>query len=469
MAAKVKTSFEAAYPELTALYWAWDRNSLKPTEVGATSKREVFFRCPKGHEFSAPASAARGASMERFCRRCGSVGELNPRVVPLWDWERNGASPYEVPLGARGCKVYLVCAKSHSFLALVTATTEAFDGLCTVCKSFQETHPELMVYWAWEKNTAAGITPDAFPRRGASTAYFECEAGHEFEAGLQRAKTYRRSFCPSCASPSLQEAHPTVVERYWDFEGNSEDPSKLAALANGKFAFKCPAGHRFELFLSSIPKQKRELCPTCRLASHSFAAVYPHGSAFWDYERNELGPAEVYAGAGGSFAFRCSEGHRFVRPLKYFKEQELCPLCSSQESEVEREVARFVLEELGLRGVRNSRRVIPPYEVDLYLPRLAKAVEVNGDHRHSDALVSVKTRFPTGEAYHREKAERARAAGVELVFVWAHGWTSHREAVESELREFLETRGAAREGFPLLSRWSSVIDLPCPLCTPPQA
>jgi very-short-patch-repair endonuclease len=262
----------------------------------------------------------------------------------------------------------------------------------------------------------------------------------------------------------VSDVYPELAS-FWSRERNSLGPEQVAAQATGTFHFRCAQKHEFSTTLNNFPKQKRNFCPECRLAAHSFAAEVPGMALLWDSERNGGGPETVMAGAAGRFWFMCTAKHPFSTTLSHAKIlQGRCPHCDSQTSRLEREVQAFVLNELKEHAKLNTRTVIAPYELDLYLPKRRVGVEVNGDYYyHSEAFFSTKSsRFATAEEYHRQKLALCEAAGIRLAFVWGHAWTSHRHEVQEELTRFVREQGGS---FPLLSRQRSVLDLPCGLCS----
>lgn len=78
-------------------------------------------------------------------------------------------------------------------------------------------------------------------------------------------------------------------------------------------------------------------------------------------------------------------------------------------SHPETSIANF-LESLGVSVVRNSRSIIPPYELDLYLPDHDMAVEYNGLYWHSEQF--------KGKWYHHNKWKACNDVGIQLVQVW---------------------------------------------------
>lgn len=73
--------------------------------------------------------------------------------------------------------------------------------------------------------------------------------------------------------------------------------------------------------------------------------------------------------------------------------------------------------------IRNSRKVIPPLELDLYYPEKKIAIEFNGDYWHNE---NHKPRF-----YHYNKFLRCHENGIILINVFEHYWLSDQDAIKS--------------------------------------
>lgn len=105
----------------------------------------------------------------------------------------------------------------------------------------------------------------------------------------------------------------------------------------------------------------------------------------------------------------------------------------------EQALADFV-RSLGVEVQQGARKVIPPSELDVYLPGQGVGIEFNGLHWHSD-------RFKE-RGYHRDKLRACQEAGVTLIQVWEDDWATRRPVVEKMLRRKIlgaDRRMGARE------------------------
>lgn len=88
-----------------------------------------------------------------------------------------------------------------------------------------------------------------------------------------------------------------------------------------------------------------------------------------------------------------------------------CPQCSARNSGPQRKVQDFLQQRLGL-DIEVNYKVTPELEVDIFVPPLNIAVEINGVYWHND------TRPNRGREYHIEKTLDCKRLGIQLIHIW---------------------------------------------------
>lgn len=98
----------------------------------------------------------------------------------------------------------------------------------------------------------------------------------------------------------------------------------------------------------------------------------------------------------------------------------------------EKEVLEFCKSCLpeGTEVLENTRDIISPYEIDIYVPSLKLGIEYDGDYWHS--------KCPSG--YHEKKDQMARDLGIKLVHVKECDWKSQKCKAEEELSKLLSNK-----------------------------
>ena len=112
--------------------------------------------------------------------------------------------------------------------------------------------------------------------------------------------------------------------------------------------------------------------------------------------------------------------------LRIKNKTKLCTLCNpiySGKSGMEMELYDFINKNYSGEILLNSRKIIPPTEIDIYLPELKIGFEFNGLFWHSDKMKS--------KYYHLEKTKRCRILGIELIHIWEDDWIHKQDIVKS--------------------------------------
>jgi len=99
---------------------------------------------------------------------------------------------------------------------------------------------------------------------------------------------------------------------------------------------------------------------------------------------------------------------------------------SSIEKDVIAEVRKFYSGEI----IENSRKIIPPKEIDIYFPIEKFAIEINGIYWHSNDRLSSN--------YHYEKFKMCNSAGITLLMITDDEWTNHKELVCAMIKHRLK-------------------------------
>ncbi len=135
------------YPDVAA-QWHPSRNVLEPAQVGAQSKRKVWWQCPEGHEWEAAVGNRTGhRSGCPYCagQRAGygnDLATLRPDVAQEWHPTLNGQlAPSDVRPGSHR-KVWWLCARRHEWPAPVKRRTKGHG--CPQC-SFRRSVPEVVL------------------------------------------------------------------------------------------------------------------------------------------------------------------------------------------------------------------------------------------------------------------------------------------------------------------------------------
>lgn len=109
-----------------------------------------------------------------------------------------------------------------------------------------------------------------------------------------------------------------------------------------------------------------------------------------------------------------------------------CPKCSNDgsSSKCEGELLSYVEDNFDFEILTNTRSIIPPYELDIFIPSLKLAIEFNGNYWHS---------YPQKDKnYHQIKSELCEGQEIRLIHVYEYQWYNHttNQKIKSLLNSF---------------------------------
>ena len=107
-----------------------------------------------------------------------------------------------------------------------------------------------------------------------------------------------------------------------------------------------------------------------------------------------------------------------------------CPRCISIISKPEIQVQEF-LQKMNYNIITNSRNIIKPYELDIYIPSLKKAIEFNGNYWHYS-----QKHFVPGK--HAQKSNLCREKGIHLLHIREDLWLKDKEKMKQIILRFLQ-------------------------------
>jgi len=123
---------------------------------------------------------------------------------------------------------------------------------------------------------------------------------------------------------------------------------------------------------------------------------------------------------------------QYIR-LRLKRKENLCIYCNPIKygnfSYKEKELLSFIESNYSGNIIHNTKDIISPYELDIYLPDLKLAFEFNGLYWHSE--------FHKSKNYHLDKTEECEKLGIHLIHIYEDDWTYKQEIVQSRILNLL--------------------------------
>ena len=122
-------------------------------------------------------------------------------------------------------------------------------------------------------------------------------------------------------------------------------------------------------------------------------------------------------------------GYYYTRLIK---NQDACLYCSPLKklySFGEKSLLAYIQSIYNGEIIENTRSIIHPYELDIYIPEKNIAIEYNGLYWHSEACVD--------NNYHKMKSNMCKEKGIHLIHVFEDDWMTKKNIVCSVIENFL--------------------------------
>ena len=210
--ASKENCLEELMPELAKEWHPIKNKKILPSNVTCYSSKKVWWKCKKGHEWSA--TVANRAFNGSGCPYCSATNKrvcldtclanINPELSKEWHPTKNGKlTPYDVT-GRNGKKVWWKCKKGHEWKGIISdrATVNRKSRCCPYCcgqkpsidNCFGTINPELSKEWHPTKN--GKLTPYDVTPLSNKKAWWKCKKGHEWNTSVSHRTG--GSGCPYC-------------------------------------------------------------------------------------------------------------------------------------------------------------------------------------------------------------------------------------------------------------------------------
>lgn len=243
--------------------------------------------------------------------------------------------------------------------------------------------------------------------------------------------------CPTCAKESRVQTKPLTSEEFFTkateiHKGFYDYSSSTFTTGSNKISIVCAIHGEFSTLARKHLQEKRG-CPSCGKVKTRYSQSVMYQD-FFDRAVDRHGLAYSYADTSLRFLSDdidvvCPTHGVFTLVASDHVHGRGCPKCRPQGSSPENELADFV-HNLGFDIVRNTRKVIPPLELDVVLPQEKIAFEFNGIFWHSEQA---------GKAfqYHQNKTLMAQRSGYRLFHVYESDWDIDRKSMEEKICRIL--------------------------------
>ncbi len=291
-----------------------------------------------------------------------------------------------------------------------------------------------------EKNRAPfNIVKQTFTERGyklISTEYINCKQklkyicpnGHKGEITFDSFKQGKG--CKICGYRKVAEKLKVsfdAVKQTFEDRGYIL-LSKTYIDSKGRLEYICPEGHRGTICWNNF--QQGAGCLICAREQFAKNLKLPLDFIKSEFEKeNYTLLTTEYTGCEQKLKYICPKGHEGETTWGNFQQGHRCPICSTRISKPETEIFEFLKPHF--KNIKhNIRKIIPPLELDIFIPELNVAIEYCGVHWHSEQMK--KDRY-----YHLNKLERCLDKNIRLITIFEDEYVYHKDIVLARLKSIL--------------------------------
>lgn len=438
--------------------WDWNKNDENPEDLPIHYTKKLWWigkDC--GHSWDAlPANRIKKGSGCPYCvgekvlAGFNDLATTNPELLEWWS-PNNEKLMSEVSAGS-SLKSLWKCYLGHEWSAVISsvakgrrcrycakkAVLEGFNDLAT-------THPEIVEKeWSFSKNS---VLPSNVSAGSDLKVYWECPIGHSYKMSLHK-KIKMGQGCSYCAgkrvdtSNSLESTNPNIASMWIEaVDDPGLTPASVTSGSSKNILWRGEVcDHSFQRSVKGMFISKK--CPYCEAFSNTqllegfndLESRFPEVAKEWHPNKNgELTPNIVLSGSKKSSWWKCNKGHEWKVSIdNRTRSGSTCSRCSMVgSSKMERDLSNFI-ESLGATIETNSRQVIPPLELDIYVPEKKIAIEFNGIYWHSDEVIS-KRLGKDSKNVHYKKWKDCKDKGIQLITVWEDDWKKNPEIIKKML------------------------------------
>lgn len=150
------------------------------------------------------------------------------------------------------------------------------------------------------------------------------------------------------------------------------------------------------------------------------------------YENENLTINSISGDTINLFDNRCNHTFDINKQLLYLRSRDnkqVCTICNSttgkNTSYLETDLFEYIKNNYEYSIILNSKYIIPPYELDIYIPDIKIAFEFNGLRWHSDLYKDID--------YHMNKNILCDKKGITLYHVYEDDWVNKQNIIKSNI------------------------------------
>ena len=321
------------------------------------------------------------------------------------------------------CKVKIMC-KKHGVYECIARYHKM--GMCDCPKCVGKIDKEEFIRKAKKIHGNRYIYDKVKFRRIVDLIIIECKVHGEFKQIVRN--HLNGSNCPWCTNKA-HHTNESFIERAKEIHGNKYNYDKIEYKnINTKINILCPIHGYF------IQRPHDHLngngCKKCGLynrglkAKLSFEEFSNKSKIIHNNKYNYN--KETYTNLHNKIEIICPDHGSFRQDASnHLYGENGCPSCISYRSKFELDICTFIKGFYKGKVKEVSKKIISPFEIDLFLEKERLAFEFNGLYWHSEDIVPMN--------YHKNKNDLCEEKGIHLISLFEDSWVNKKDIIKSRI------------------------------------
>jgi len=326
-----------------------EKNGFSLRKIMLGSKREVWWRCDKGHSYHA--SVYRRLKVGSGCGICShnilmknenDLLTTNPEIAQEWDYDKNDCNPDEVMAGSNIKKYWFICPKGHSYQA--TPLSRKKGSNCPVCAMEKHTSfPEKAIFFyvkQYFEKAIENYRSSFLGRKELDIFIPDLKVAIEYD-GVAWHKDTERDLKKDIAC----QKHEILLIRIREngcIEYDSDSikryipPYDMLELKKAILFIFDFLNQKFQLNIEAdidVDRDRIGILDKITLSEkeNSIASYCPEIVQYWDYEKNgKITPQQISHASYKKVHLKCKIGHEWEVVASNFPSHPWCPYCSGR-------------------------------------------------------------------------------------------------------------------------------------------
>lgn len=339
----VLTGFNDLQSQLPELAKEWSsKNEILPNEVTLNSKRKVFWICPFGHEdyLMSVKERKRGQGCPICAKQSQTsfpeqaiyyyIKKIYPDTINRYIQDRKEIDIF-IPskqIGIEYNGYFSHKGKHEKDINKKNFFKSQNINLIVVKEYKNDDEKKDADFYIYERVTYK--TLDKLIRNILEYISPKYDININCEKDLIKIK---EQYVTQKKEKSIAAIRPDLVDR-WDYERNGKITPEMVTLGTGhRYYWKCKICKRSylaypsDIAKGSVCSRHRNLL---KPGINDFATKYPDLLKYWDYDKNDVLPSEVYGGGETMVHWKCDKGHSYENKILKIINGGRCPICSGK-------------------------------------------------------------------------------------------------------------------------------------------